>query len=177
MPVYIALLRGINVGGNKKVPMKTLVALCESLGYESVSSYIQSGNLVFRSEENAEMIANKLYEGIEKEFGFTVDMTVRSLEEWREILAKNPFPVEDGKKLHVFLLVKSPEQAALDALKPLAENGEELVLLGQSLYFHTPNGFGNSKLAGMIERKLKISMTARNWNTMQKLLEMAESLN
>ena len=177
MTSYIVLLRGINVGGNKKVPMKALSQLCESLGYEKVKTYIQSGNIVLLSDESPEAIRQTLYAAIEKHFGFTVDLTIRSLEEWREILAANPFPVDSPKLVHTFLLEKAPEKANYDALLQVEHNGEELALVGTSLFYYTPNGFGTSKLGNIIERKLKVSMTARNWNTMLKMLEMAEEIS
>jgi uncharacterized protein (DUF1697 family) len=177
MPSYIVLLRGINVGGNKKVPMKELSQLCENLGYTQVKTYIQSGNMVLLSDESPEEISRKLYAAIEQHFGFTVDLAIRSLEEWREILAANPFPVDKPKVVHTFLLEKVPEKANYEALLQVDHEGEELALVGKSLFYYTPNGFGTSKLGNLIERKLKVSMTARNWNTMLKLLEMANEIS
>jgi uncharacterized protein (DUF1697 family) len=176
MTPYIVLLRGINVGGNKKVPMKELSQLCETLGYQAVQTYIQSGNVVLKSDESADTIKAKLAEAIEKHFGFLVDLMLRNLEEWREILAANPFPVDNPKALHSFMLEKIPEQANYYALLALEHEGEELALIGKTLFYYTPQGFGTSKLGNVIERKLKVSMTARNWNTMLKLLEMAEAI-
>lgn len=174
MTIHISLLRGINVGGNKKVPMKALVEVYESNDCQSVTTYIQSGNVVFMSDENSESLQEKLSAAIAERFGFTVDLMQRTLEEWREIIAVNPFPSDNPKLLHVFLLNMLPEKANLDAFLALERNGEEIALIGTSIYFYTPNGFGTSKLANVMERKLKVSMTARNWNTMLKILEIAE---
>jgi len=179
MPVFISLLRGVNVGGHRKIKMLDLKALYESLGYARVVTYIQSGNVVFKSRgKNSATIEKRIHTGIEKRFGCDVEMFVYGLEEWRAVIAENPFgdgSEMDPRRLVVSFLAAAPDSRAQEELAK-AESGEDVVRFrGRLAYLYCPNGYGKTKLSNLvIERKLKTPATARNWNTVNKLLELAE---
>jgi uncharacterized protein (DUF1697 family) len=172
--VFVLLFRGINLGGNKIVRMETLRQALGDAGFENVATYIQSGNVVLTTEESETAIAAKVEALFVATFGFSARPTVRSLEHWQRIVAENPYPegVEDGRRVHAVLLDGVPTDAALEALKALATT-ERLALKDGVLYLHTPDGFGVSPVAKALDRTLKVPWTARNWNTVLKLLEMA----
>ena len=178
---YIALLRGINVGGNKPIRMSQLAELCESLGFTNIRTYVQSGNVIFDAREAIpEDIAGKLEKALQRRFGFEVKVFVRTPRELSDIIAGNPLIRKRGidrKKLHVtFLLTRTPLKttAGLDVLK--AAN-EMVVLKVEHIYLYCPNGYGKSKLSNPnIERKLRVVATTRNWNTVCALRDLAEGL-
>lgn len=179
MKTYISLLRGINVSGQKKIKMEELRALYESLGLERVATYIQSGNVIFESALKADELVSRIEQSIERQFGYPVTVILRSLSQWREIVDKNPFfeQSEDPSKLHVTLLAEMPEPQCFDKLSEVQSGEDRYVVDGQQLYLHCPNGYGRSKLANtVIERKLKVAATTRNWKSMMALQEMAEAL-
>jgi len=165
MTTHIALLRGINVGGNKMISMADLRARAERLGLEEPRTLLQSGNLVFRSRKSPAQLEKLL----EKELGVTV--MVRTAEEWKAVVAANPFPDEarnDPGRL-VVLCLKEARNAA--DLQPAIVGREVARGKGRELYLYYPDGQGTSKLTNaLIERKLGTSGTARNWNTTLKLL-------
>ncbi|MFS2177827.1 DUF1697 domain-containing protein [Rhizobium pisi] len=167
MPVYVALLRAINVGGTGALPMAELKAICEGLGFSEVKTYIQSGNVLFRSDETEKAVEEKLDEALGKKMGKQPGVMVRSRKELEDIAANAPFPDAKPNFLLVYFL---PEKAAGDALeKMVAPDGEEAKLAGREIYVHYPNGSGRSKL------KLPALKpgTSRNLNTVRKLAEMA----
>jgi uncharacterized protein (DUF1697 family) len=175
------MLRGVNVGGHNKIKMEALRALYESLGLLDAQTYIQSGNVVFRTKErDFALLAKRIGNGIERSFGFRPDVIVRTSAELRDVIARNPFatrPGIDPGKLLVTFLSGDPDADARDKVLKIKVDPEELRLMGRELYIHYPNGMGRTKLpAALIERTLKTSGTGRNWNTVTKLLEMAEKL-
>jgi uncharacterized protein (DUF1697 family) len=179
MSVLIAMLRGINVGGHHKIKMTELKTLCESLGFAKVQTYIQTGNVVFETKEHGdEKLAKKIGGAIEKKFGFCPEVIVRTAEEMRAIVKKNPFAKEkfDPAKLAVFFLASDPGKAARDAVSRIEANPEVIKPVGSEIYIYFPDGQGRSKLKfNIVEKAInKIAWTARNWNTVEKLLEMAE---
>ncbi|GAA6142473.1 DUF1697 domain-containing protein [Hydrogenophaga sp. 5NK40-0174] len=179
--VSIILLRGINVGGQGKLPMKALKALLEDLGYESVATYIQSGNVVLQSGKAlGRKDTERITEAIEAAHGFRPAVLVVSLHDLLACAAANPFPEAGGKTLHAFFLQDQPGAPDWPRLEKLRREGEAWELhCGDKcswLYLHTPGGFGTSRLPAGIERALGEPCTARNWNTVQKLLTMAQSL-
>jgi uncharacterized protein (DUF1697 family) len=180
MNVMICLLRGVNVGGHKKVPMEVLRNLCTSLKHCDVQTYVQSGNVVFRTKEKDPLpLAKKLEKAIEQQFGFRSDVIVRTPSDLRAVVARNPFAkrsdIEPGKLLVTFL-PKVPETEMQEAVRKIKANPEEMYLTGRELYVYYPNGMGRSKVSGLIDKVLQKGGTARNWNTVTKLLEMAEKL-
>ncbi len=180
MNVMICLLRGVNLAGHKKVPMEVLRNLCTSLKHCDVQTYVQSGNVVFRTKESAPLVvARKLEKAIEQEFGFRSDVIVRTPSDLRDVIAKNPFAKRGGiepSKLVVTFLPKEPEREAQDVVRKIKANPEEIYLTGRELYVYYPDGMGRSKVSAVIDKALQKGGTARNWNTVTKLLEMAEKL-
>jgi uncharacterized protein (DUF1697 family) len=181
MPAIICMLRGVNVGGHNKIKMDALRALCGSLKLECAQTYVQSGNVVFFSaEKNLVLLSKRIEEAIERKFGFRPGVVLRSTAELRKIIGKNPFvgrnDIEPAKLLVVFL-ASAPAKIARDKLLKFDARGEELHMHGSELYVYFRNGMGQTKLSWPALRKtLNSSFTGRNWNTVTKLLEMAESL-
>ncbi len=178
MPNTIALLRGINVGGRNIVPMAELRDLIESLGFTDVKSLLQSGNVVFQNEgRSSSDLERILEEQTEKRFKFKIDYVVRSLAEWDDLIEGNPFKSEaETNPGHlVATLTKGViEPSKFEALRA-AIKGSEIAHLGSShLYITYPDGIGESKLTNaLLESKLGLRCTARNWNTVLKLAALA----
>jgi uncharacterized protein (DUF1697 family) len=180
MPVMISMLRGVNVGGHNRIKMDELRALYESLKLEGPKTYVQSGNVIFRTKEkNVEKVAKKIRTGIEKTFGFSPEVIVRSTDETRKAIAATPFAgrdLEPGKILVTFL-GGEPEKEALEKFLGLKGYPEEVHVKGRELYIYFPNGAGKSKLPwSQVERLLKVTGTARNWNSVLALLKIAEEM-
>ena len=176
MKTWVALFRGINVGGNNILPMKELVATLESVGCQDVETYIQSGNTVFRSEEtDASLLSNRIRTSIEESHGFEPRVLVLGAEELERVVRSNPFPEAESepRSLHVYFLASSPERPDLDALEGIKGDRESFVLEEDTFYLHAPDGVGRSKLAANAEKLLGVSATARNWRTAVKLSAMA----
>jgi len=179
--VVISMLRAVNVGGHNKIKMDALRALYESLKLRDAHTYVQSGNVIFRSDERDVMrIAKRIEEGIERKFGFRPEVILRTAAEMREVIARNPFAkrrgIEPGKLLVTFL-ARDPGEEAREKLRQMKCDPEELRIEGRELYIYFPNGMGRSKLSGArLEKTLKTPGTARNWNSVTKMLEMAEKL-
>jgi len=176
MKTWVALFRGINVGGNNILPMKELLATLENVGCQDVETYIQSGNTVFRSEEtDASLLSNRIRTAIEEGHGFEPRVLVLGSEELEKAVRSNPFPEAESepKSLHVYFLASSPERPDLEALERLKGDRERFVLGDGIFYLHAPDGVGRSKLAANTEKLLGVSATARNWRTVCKLSTMA----
>ena len=179
MKIYIALFRGINVGGKNVLPMKELIAALDALGAQNVRTYIQSGNAVFGSNgNNASRLANKIRIEIKKRRRFEPYVQLLELEDIARVIAVNPFPEAEAKPqvLHVGFLASAPENPNLQALDNLKRNGERFQLIGNVFYLHAPAGVGKSKLAANAEKLLGVPMTDRNWRTVCKIWEMAKEL-
>jgi uncharacterized protein (DUF1697 family) len=181
MPVLISMLRGINVGGHNKVKMDALRALYEALKFEDPRTYVQSGNVIFRSKEKiSPTLAKKIQNAIGREFGCCPEVILRSTDELRKAIAASPFPanrgLEPGKILVTFLAAEPGPDAHATLLK-LKSHPEEIHLKGRELYFYFPTGAGRSKLPwSTIAQMLKTEGTARNWNSVTKMLEIAEEM-
>jgi len=174
VPTYAALLRGINVGGHNKVPMSALRAVVESLGHTDVTTYIQSGNVVFNSTKSVTSAA--LERAINDEFGFDITVVLRTKAELRRVVKDNPFARADLKTVHVGFMASKPSAATvrdLDGVHADQFAPDEFAIKGTNLYLHLPNGMGRSKLPPYLDRKLKVPTTVRNWNTVLKLMELA----
>lgn len=180
MTVFIALFRGINVGGHKQVKMDVLKKLHESLGFRDVRTYMQSGNVVFKcgNADNVK-IARPIENAFDREYGFHTKVILRTSGEFREIVAKNPFHGQAGKEtkfLHVVFLADRPEKKVTKEFLDGYSEPEEIHAADKELYIYYTNGAGRSKLTNtLIEKKLAVSGTARNWNTVTKLLDLAEA--
>ncbi len=176
MNTYIALLRGINVGGRNKLPMRELVALLEKLGLRNVKTYIQSGNVVFQSERtDVAALALEIGHAIESSHGFTPRVMLLDADAVRASMTANPFPEAEAepKTLHLYFLAETPGNSAVDTLNQLKKENERFHLGNRVLYLHAPDGIGRSKLAERAERTLGVPATARNWRTVSKVMEMA----
>ncbi|MGR9273977.1 DUF1697 domain-containing protein [Rhizobium leguminosarum] len=170
MTVFVALLRAVNVGGTGSLPMAELKAICEGLGFSDVKTYIQSGNVLFRSDEAEKTVEERLDEALGKTMGKRPGVMVRSRKELDKLAADAPFPRAKPNFLLVYFLPEKPPGDALE--KMVAPDGEEAKLAGREIYVHYPNGSGRSKL------KLPALKpgTSRNLNTVRKLAEMAAAM-
>jgi len=185
MPVLISMLRGVNVTGHNKIRMDALRALYESLKLDSPRTFIQSGNVIFRTrlqsnEKNLSALANKIQNAIESEFGFRPEVILRTPDELRKAIAASPFSasrnLEPGKVLVTFLAAE-PSPEARTMLANLKHHPEELHLKGRELFIYFPNGAGQSKLPwSKVEKLTQTTGTARNWNTVTKMLAIAEEM-
>ncbi len=176
MTTWIAFFRGINVGGNNMLPMKSLVALLQKLGLEEVRTYIQSGNVVFCSAgKNAQVIEKKIGSAVAKAHGFEPRVLVLSVKDLDKAIAANPFPqaTAEHKSLHLYFLSEPPSRPNLDALNSIKGTNEAFVITNTVFYLHAPDGIGKSKLAERAEKLLGVTATARNWRTVCKVRDMA----
>jgi len=176
MTTLIALLRGINVGGNNKLPMKELSAQLEGMGVRRVQTYIQSGNVVFDCDaKDKAKLAAKITAEIRAQHGFAPHVQLLEAAELKKAMAGNPYPEAEAapKTLHLFFLDEVPPQPDLKVLDTLKAGSERYKLAGKVFYLHAPDGVGDSKLAARAEKLLGVAATARNWNTVCKLAEMA----
>ncbi len=175
MTTYIALLRGINVGGNNKVPMKDLSAVFQSVGCVEVRTYIQSGNVVFACARVESELRVELETRIRERFGFAVPVVLRSAEELRPVPGANPFPeAESG----VMFLADPPTPEGVAKLDPNRSPGDSFVVHGREVYLHLPNGFANTKFTNAyLDSKLSTVSTGRNLRTVAKLIEMAHEID
>jgi uncharacterized protein (DUF1697 family) len=179
MSIQVALLRGINVGGRCLVAMAELRALVEELGFSDVKTLLQSGNLVFEGDRRKGVELERLLETeTTRRLNVTVDYVVRSAKEWQEVIAGDPFPKEarlDPSHLVVVFLKAKPQAQDVQALEAAIRGPERLHALSKHLYIVYPIGIGQSKLTGtVIEKKVGLRGTARNWNTVMKLAALCE---
>jgi uncharacterized protein (DUF1697 family) len=181
MPVLVSMLRGVNLGSHNRIKMDDLRALYESLKLENPRSYVQSGNVIFQTKEkNSPQLARKIQGAIQKKFGCCPEIILRTTEEMRKAIAANPFPertkLEPAKVLVTFLAGEPSGEAAAN-LDKFRGFPEELHLNGRELYIYFPNGAGRSKLPwSAVEKLLKVTGTARNWNSVQAMLAIAERM-
>lgn len=170
MGTYIALLRGINVGGRNPVPMAGLREVVEALGHTDVSTFIQSGNVIFESAKAPTPAS--LESAIEKAFGLRIVVVVRSAAQLGKALAANPFPTAATTDLHIGFMAAKPTTAAVNGLDRERFVPEEFAIEGSDLYLRLPNGMGRTKLPAYLDRQLKVPTTLRNWNTVTKLVAL-----
>jgi len=181
MAVVICLLRGVNVSGHNKIKMEELRALCGSLKLRDVRTHLQSGNVVFRSgERDLAKLGRRIGDAVEGKFGFRPVIVLRTAEEWRDAMARNPFVGRrsiDPSKLLVNFLADSPAAGVREKLGALKTAPDELVLDGRELYMRLPNGVAEATVPWTtVERLLGVAATGRNWNSVTKLMAMAEEL-
>lgn len=178
--IIISMLRAVNLG-SRRISMDALRALYESLELSAVRTYVQSGNVVFKTRErNLALLTKRIEAAIERTFGFHSDVIVRTTAEMRGVVAKNPFAGRNGiepAKLLVTFLADDPGEDARQQVRSIKTEPEEMHITGRELYVYFPNGMGRSKLPSRaIGKALGTPGTARNWNSVTKLLEIAESL-
>ena len=181
MPVLICMLRGVNLGPHNRMKMDALRALCETLKLEDAHTYVQSGNVIFRTKEkNSAVLGKKIQDAIAQKFKFRPEVILRTTNELRQAIAASPFAdrpdLEPGKILVTFLAAE-PGPDARTSLAKFKDYPEEIHLTGREMYIYFPNGAGKSKLPwSSVEKLLKTTGTARNWNSVTKMLEIAEEL-
>jgi uncharacterized protein (DUF1697 family) len=177
METYVALFRGLNVGGSGILPMKELGSLLENIGLRDVETYIQSGNAVFGCvEEDAPLLSGRITAAIKERHGFEPHVLLLRPEELENVVESNPFPEAESepRTLHVHFLVSAPEHPDLEALDGIKGERERYVLKDGVFYLHAPGGLGRSKLAANTEKLLGVPTTSRNWRTVTKVLAMAK---
>lgn len=181
MQTYISILRGINVSGQNSIKMANLKTLYEQLGFQSVTTYIQSGNVVFESSEtDQEKLSEKIHLKIQSTFGYDIPVLVLAVDIWQRIVENNPFSNNESKDpafLHVTFLATAPKLDNKEAICVKRIEGEEIQIVSEAVYLYCPNGYGRTKLNNnFLENKLKVKATTRNWKTTLKLLEIAKSI-
>ena len=175
MAMYIALFRGINLTGRNMLPMKELKLLIEKCGCLEVQTYIQSGNVVFRSAADPATLSKQLTAAVSRRYGFSPRVVVKTLAQLERAAAGNPFPdaCEYPPTLHLFFLAETAKNADIASLEAV-RTSERFALKGTTFYLHTPHGLGTSKLARRVERALGVEATARNWRTVKTLIDLAK---
>lgn len=178
MTTYISILRGINVGGSKKIKMDLLRQMFVNMGFLQVQSYIQSGNLIFQTNDvDKRLLEENIASGILTNFGYEVPVIVLKAEEMKNIIQKNPFVGDETKDvsfLHVTFLSSVPEKTSFENLKTANYGVDEFELIEKAIYLYCPAGYGNTKLTNtFFENKLKLIATTRNWKTVNELSSMS----
>ena len=173
---YIALLKGINVGGHKKVPMAELRELLTKSGFENVQTYIQSGNVLLRSsEKNIQKIEDTIKKSILDYFGFEVSVLIKTRQDLQQIFDNSPFSEEEKQKSYFMMLHDTPNAESVKIASQKVYEGEDYQIINDCIYYYSAKGFGQSKFnTNFVERKLNTFATARNYNTMVKLLSLSE---
>jgi uncharacterized protein (DUF1697 family) len=178
VPRYVALLRSVNVAGHGRIAMDELRASFDALGYADVTTYIQTGNVLFSTGSRSESaLAAAIEQRLAEDFGNAPAVLIRSVADLRRVGVSSPYAQAGAVKArhHVTFLATVPSKAALDALRLPPSGHDELVVDGKEVYVHTPDGYANTKYTGtFLERRLGVVSTARNWNTVSKLCELAD---
>lgn len=179
MITYIALLRGINVSGKKLINMNALRQVCAGCGFEEVQTYIQSGNIVFRSrEENHKTLEKLLTQAIQQHFGYDVPVIIFSLAQLEQWVLENPFAKDATKNpdfFHIQIMSEKPADDLLQQIDRTAFLPDTFEINGCCIYLYIPGGYGNTKLnTNFFEKKLKVSGSTRNWKTVKVLVEMGK---
>jgi len=181
MTTFISILRGINVSGHKLIKMDVLRKIYQDLGFQNVTTYVQSGNVVF-TENNYEpgKLEQKISKQIEKDFGFEVPVIVLTIDNLKQIIDNNPFlkdPDKDPAHLHVTFLSSKPLLYNKETIESKKLNDEEISFSNNAIYLYCPNGYGSTKLTtGFLENKLKVGATTRNWKTTNELFKIAKQI-
>ena len=170
MTTFVALLRGINVGGKHGLPMQDLREILQAQGCKDIKTYIQSGNAVFQARKKRDELAADIKAAIDEQFGFAPIVHLLTREEFESVLESNPFPeaIETPRFLHVSFLLTSPDKPDLDTLEDLKSPTERFELVGNAFYLHAPDGIARSKLAAKVDKCLGVQTTSRNWRTVSK---------
>jgi uncharacterized protein (DUF1697 family) len=176
MAVYISIIRGINVGGRKKIKMGDLKDLYLSLNLKDVNTYIQSGNVVFKCQDvPPSELAEKIRKGIKEVSGFDVPVFIRTKKEFQKIIDCNPFKKEDTNHLYVTFLSETPHEMPINEIDKVKDKSERFSIYSTEIYLLCPNGYAKTRLStDFFERKLKVSATTRNWKTVNRLLDIAK---
>ncbi|WP_026564689.1 DUF1697 domain-containing protein [Bacillus sp. UNC41MFS5] len=177
MTIYIALLRGINVGKNNRIKMADLKNLLETIGLEKVKTYIQSGNVLFEASDDSARLSQRLEEEISKTFGFPVPVILRTAEEYEQIIRNCPYSMEslkEGESIQLAFLADEPSQEKIEYLRSFKSEPDECFINGKEVYLYLRQSILDSKLAAQLP-KLEVPATVRNWKTVIKLSTMIEN--
>ena len=177
MNQYIVLLRGINVGGHRKILMTDLRSLLANLGCSEVTTYIQSGNVVFAYDKKTSQKAleQTIKQAILEQYGFDVPVLIRTGEEWKSTIVANPFLKEETGTLYITFLAETPDETAVEELTATDYSPDCIAVLGKNVFLYIAEKYGKSKLSNpFLERKLKVSATTRNWKTTLKMMKLLE---
>ncbi len=180
MQTYIALFRGINVGGKNKLPMKELKEILVRLDAEDVQTYIQSGNVVLNhKEKDIEKLSSKIKSAVSESRGFEPNVLLLKEKEIQKAVELNPFPEaeKEPKTVHAFFLEQKPNNPNFEKMDEIKTSTEQYKLVDKVYYLHTPDGFGRSKLAARCEKFLGVPATARNWRTVKKIKAMIDEVS
>ena len=178
MTTIVALLRGINVGGKHSLPMKELRELLRELGCGEVKTYIQSGNAVFNTSADPGVLSQDITAAIERQFGLAPSVLLLTIDEYRSILAQNPFPeaTSEPKSIHIGFVTGEPSAPDLAAIDDLQSATENYQLLNGAFWLHAPDGIGRSKLAAKIDKCLGVATTGRNWRSAKAIEDLAATI-
>lgn len=181
METYIALLRGINVSGQKIIRMKDLAKLLENIGLVNVKTYVQSGNVVFQyKNESTEKLGKLVHDQIYSKFGFDVSVQILTVDSFKNVIKKNPFANDASKDisfLHVTFLASIPEKYDFNPIEDKKAVNEEIEITNKAAYLFCPNGYGKTKLNNtFLEKQLGVDATTRNWKTVLKLQEISQNM-
>jgi uncharacterized protein (DUF1697 family) len=171
---YAALLRGINLGSRNRVAMPDLRELIAAIGGTEITTYVQSGNVVFKSNEPPARLGPEIERRLEADLGVSAAVLLRSRSQLAKVVADNPFGRSEPSALHVTFLAEIPARTKVRALDPERSKPDEFRCIRQEVYLHCPDGYGRSKLSNAyFERQLGVAATTRNWNTVTALAELA----
>ena len=181
MTTYISILRGINVSGQKLIKMDALRKMYENLGFQSVKTYVQSGNVIFKSKDfKIAGLEQTISRQIKKDFGFDVPVIVLTIDKLKKIIENSPFSKDlskDASFLHVTFLSSKPKSFEREVIETKRSNKEEISFSDDAVYLYCPDGYGISKLSNnFLETKLKVGATTRNWKTTNELLKIAQEI-
>lgn len=183
MKTYVSMLRGINVSGQKMIKMPELKQLYEDIGFSGVVTYIQSGNVVFSTGGNdiKEDLIEKIEKAILEKFGFQVPVIIRTIDELKEVVRAVPFKNSEGivpGKIYITFLENKPEEGNILKINPFDYKPDRFFIAGKEIYLDCASGYGTTKLSNtFFENKLKVRATTRNWNTVNKLIDLASVKN
>lgn len=174
---FVALLRGVNLGARNKVSMADLRALFADLGHQDIATYVQSGNVIFKSRiADAAKLTGEIEKRIDRDLGLTVTVLLRTKPQLARVVHSNPFAEPEPTKLHVTFLADAPGRARVRELEAAQFGPDEFRVVGKEIYLHTPRGYGRTKLSGAyFEKQLRVAATTRNWRTVTKLAELASA--
>lgn len=176
MQTYAALLRAVNLGARNKVSMADLRALFEALGAEDVQTYVQSGNVVFKSPSAEKELGTAIERRLIRDLGLDVSVLLRSKAQLAKVVAGNPFSDAGATSLHVTFLAETPARARVRELDPAPHAPDDFRVAGREIYLNFPNGYGRSKLNNAyFEKRLEVAATTRNWRTVTALAELASA--
>jgi uncharacterized protein (DUF1697 family) len=176
MTTFVSMLRGVNVGGRRRLKMSGLAETFTSLGFENVRTYVQSGNVVFSTNlADESSLAKRVEKELKSRLGLDVVVIIRTSNELAGIVGRNPFAGKEQSKLHVTFLYTKPARVPIEKMEGVRGEDEEFAVSGREVFLFLPNGYGRTKLSNnFFEKALNVPATTRNWNTVTTLLEMAK---